>query len=642
MATPQAPQRPPTEVSSGIQSDEETSEKCEISGDTCPIDKRTQCNCSLLHCSIELKPETEYRFRLYAENCEPEGLSKPAVRKLTTTAGIPFFADKPLLRSDVENDKPDKTFPIIIDPRTFRHDNGRIRKYEIHVRKDCIKPEEGKPTSLPVFFSQDIPDHKIAFVIGENRPPCTNISCNFELTPVTKYCFFVRIYTSRSSKDSAFERFETKESPLTTLALVTLALVSVLVVAVVVVLILVAYSRFFSFMKRSISIDLPLVVALPTDVDVERRILVHDLPTCVPKLLSQNKMDLKQEFSLLQAACPIKPCRYASAPANSPKNRYINILPFDETRVRMKEYRYIPFSDYINASYIHGYDKKRQFIACQGPTELYIDDFWRMVWEKNVHVIAMVTQCVEKNKNKCCKYWPDRKEPSELHLKLSRLKVQTMYESAPHPAGYITRRFKLSKGKKSRIILHFHYVSWPDMGCPQSTDDLIQFALAVKNAVPQESSHTVVHCSAGVGRTGTLIGLSNLIDEMEVKESVDVFHAVYRMRLHRCNMVQTMDQYAFLYQCVLHYYLKMTGQSEAKSIEEKENQPVRGNGPDVILSTPSPIDLCKTQNSSSSEIWNNGILSSPSQSFEWTDEEYIDYSDFEANEMSLIKHSNDT
>ncbi|KAG0727794.1 Receptor-type tyrosine-protein phosphatase beta [Chionoecetes opilio] len=158
----------------------------------------------------------------------------------------------------------------------------------------------------------------------------------------------------------------------------------------------------------------------------------------------------------------------------------------------LKEYPNTPYSDFINASYIHGYSVAREFIASQGPLRNTVNDFWRMVWEKNVHVIVMVTQCVERNKK-----------------------------------------------HKVRLIRQFHFVAWPDMGCPTTPDTLIHFVKTVRKAVPKESSHVVVHCSAGVGRTGTFIGLSNLMEEMSDQNSIDVFHTVYRMRLHRVNMVQT-------------------------------------------------------------------------------------------------------
>uniref|UniRef100_A0A8C1Y4C3 protein-tyrosine-phosphatase n=1 Tax=Cyprinus carpio TaxID=7962 RepID=A0A8C1Y4C3_CYPCA len=259
-------------------------------------------------------------------------------------------------------------------------------------------------------------------------------------------------------------------------------------------------------------------------------------------LLSEEYEDLKDVgHNQLQDA--------ALLPENRGKNRYNNILPYDSTRVKLSYVDDDSCSDYINASYIPGNNFRREYIATQGPLPGTKDDFWKMVWEQNVHNIVMVTQCVEKGRVKCDHYWPFDQES----LYYGDLVVQMQSESVL--PEWTIREFKICNEEQlsySRVVRQFHYTVWPDHGVPEITQSLIQFVRTVRDYINRTpfSGATVVHCSAGVGRTGTFIALDRVLQQLDTRDAVDIYSVVFELRLHRTHMVQTECQYSYLYQCV--------------------------------------------------------------------------------------------
>ncbi|XP_026523510.1 receptor-type tyrosine-protein phosphatase beta isoform X1 [Notechis scutatus] len=267
------------------------------------------------------------------------------------------------------------------------------------------------------------------------------------------------------------------------------------------------------------------------------------------KLQADSNYLLSKEYEDLKDVGRNQSCDIALLPENRGKNRYNNILPYDTTRVKLSNVDDDPCSDYINASYIPGNNFRREYIATQGPLPGTKDDFWKMAWEQNVHNVVMVTQCVEKGRVKCDHYWPFDQDS----LYYGDLIVQMLSESVL--PEWTIREFKISSEEQldsSRLIRQFHYTVWPDHGVPETTQSLIQFVRTVRdyiNRTPQ-AGPTVVHCSAGVGRTGTFIALDRLLQQLDSKDSVDIYGAVYDLRLHRVHMVQTECQYVYLHQCV--------------------------------------------------------------------------------------------
>ncbi|CAL1534187.1 unnamed protein product [Lymnaea stagnalis] len=224
---------------------------------------------------------------------------------------------------------------------------------------------------------------------------------------------------------------------------------------------------------------------------------------------------------------------------NKHKNRYKNICTYDHSRVHLEINTARNEGDYINASYIKGLKKHDQFIASQGPNNIVLNDFVRMLWEQQVDKVVMLTNLIEEGTVKCEKYWPDEatKQFGEIHIKLSS--TQTF-------SDYIIRVLELSKpNEPSRILTQFHFTSWPDKGVPSAPWGLVDFEQRV-SAKPT-SRPIVVHCSAGVGRTGTFIALSNVLKEAEETGRIDCFQTVMRLRQDRVLMIQTAEQYWFLH-----------------------------------------------------------------------------------------------
>ncbi|KAG1652516.1 Receptor-type tyrosine-protein phosphatase beta [Nymphon striatum] len=182
---------------------------------------------------------------------------------------------------------------------------------------------------------------------------------------------------------------------------------------------------------------------------------------------------------------------------NRRKNRWINILPYDTSRVKLLPIADEPCSDYVNASYIpfgyshtsKGFHSQREYIATQGPLPQTVDDFWRLVWEQEVFVIVMVTQCVERGKTKCEQYWPDNQEPEHY----GDLRITMTSESIL--SNFSIRVFLIQLGKRERIVKQLHFNKWPDFGCPEDTSSLLNFIKAVHSHTPHFGTGPIVtHC----------------------------------------------------------------------------------------------------------------------------------------------------
>ncbi|KAK3517968.1 hypothetical protein QTP70_028528, partial [Hemibagrus guttatus] len=247
----------------------------------------------------------------------------------------------------------------------------------------------------------------------------------------------------------------------------------------------------------------------------------------------------------------------ADLPVNRPKNRYTNILPYDFSRVKLISMHNDEGADYINANYIPGYKSPREYIATQGPLPETRNDFWKMVMQQNSHVIVMLTQCNERRRVKCDHYWPFTDEP----VSYGEITVEMLSES--ESPEWTIRNFRLSYADEVQDVLHFNYTSWPDHGVPtvNAIESILQFVQLVRQQANRTKGPVTVHCSAGVGRTGTFIALDRLMQHIREHEYADILGMVSEMRSHRLSMVQTEEQYVFIHQCVLLMWKKKKHQS---------------------------------------------------------------------------------
>ncbi|XP_062432311.1 receptor-type tyrosine-protein phosphatase eta [Rhea pennata] len=285
----------------------------------------------------------------------------------------------------------------------------------------------------------------------------------------------------------------------------------------------------------------------PIKVKKSKLIKVENFESYFKKQQADSNCGFAEEYEELRPAGVHQPKFAAELPENRGKNRYNNVLPYDISRVKLSAQSHAT-DDYINANYMPGYTSKKAFIAAQGPLPNTIDDFWRMIWEKNIYSIVMLTKCVEQARTKCEQYWPDKQSMSYGDI------IVTMVSEIVLPE-WTVRDFTVENSNAPEIhtVRQFHFTSWPDHGVPETTDLLINFRHLVieHNSQNPVDSPTLVHCSAGVGRTGTFIAIDRLIQQIEMENTVDVYGVVYDLRMHRPLMVQTEDQYVFLNQCVM-------------------------------------------------------------------------------------------
>ncbi|NXN96504.1 PTPRK phosphatase, partial [Rhinopomastus cyanomelas] len=241
---------------------------------------------------------------------------------------------------------------------------------------------------------------------------------------------------------------------------------------------------------------------------------------------------------------------------NQSKNRYKSIIPYDHCRVVLQpsDMR----NDYINASYV---DVEGFSLPPQGPLPGTVVDFWQMVWQEKTSVIVMLTGLVEQNKIKCEQYWPEQEQVyGDFTVMLKNTRTTT---------GLITRIFCLQKVgcAHPRVVKQFHYLLWPDHRVPRNPAQLLWLVEMVnKRQLEAPAGPVLVHCSAGIGRTGTFIALDFLLKMGKAEGKVDVFHCVQRLREQRVSMVQTKEQYIFLYEVLLEGLLCSTTRVPVENI----------------------------------------------------------------------------
>ncbi|XP_020566664.1 receptor-type tyrosine-protein phosphatase S isoform X6 [Oryzias latipes] len=240
----------------------------------------------------------------------------------------------------------------------------------------------------------------------------------------------------------------------------------------------------------------------------------------------------------------------ANLPCNKFKNRLVNIMPYETTRVCLQPIRGLEGSDYINASYIDGYRQQRGYIATQGPLAETTEDFWRMLWEHNSTIVVMLTKLREMGREKCHQYWPAERSARYQYFVVDPMAEYNMPQ-------YILREFKVTDARdgQSRTVRQFQFTDWPEQGVPKSGEGFIDFIGQVHKTKEQfgQDGPITVHCSAGVGRTGVFITLSIVLERMRYEGAVDIFQTVKMLRTQRPAMVQTEDEYQFCYQAALEY-----------------------------------------------------------------------------------------
>ncbi|KAK2523744.1 hypothetical protein Q9966_012038 [Columba livia] len=266
----------------------------------------------------------------------------------------------------------------------------------------------------------------------------------------------------------------------------------------------------------------------------------------VEELCTNNNLKFQEEFSELPKFLEDLASTDADLPWNRSKNRFPNIKPYNNNRVKLMPDAAVPGSDYINASYVSGYLCPNEFIATQGPLPGTVGDFWRMVWETRAKTLVMLTQCFEKGRIRCHQYWPEDNKPVTVFgdIVITKLMEDTQID-------WTIRDLKIERHGDCMMVRQCNFTSWPEHGVPETTAPIIHFVKLIRASRAHDNTPMVVHCSAGVGRTGVYIALDHLTQHINDHDFVDIYGLVAELRSERMCMVQNLAQYIFLHQCVL-------------------------------------------------------------------------------------------
>ncbi|XP_044626539.1 receptor-type tyrosine-protein phosphatase F isoform X11 [Equus asinus] len=272
---------------------------------------------------------------------------------------------------------------------------------------------------------------------------------------------------------------------------------------------------------------------------------ITDLADNIERLKANDGLKFSQEYESIDPGQQFT-WENSNLEVNKPKNRYANVIAYDHSRVILTSIDGVPGSDYINANYIDGYRKQNAYIATQGPLPETMGDFWRMVWEQRTATVVMMTRLEEKSRVKCDQYWPARGTETYGLIQVTLLDTVEL-------ATYTVRTFALHRSGSSekRELRQFQFMAWPDHGVPEYPTPILAFLRRVKACNPLDAGPMVVHCSAGVGRTGCFIVIDAMLERMKHEKTVDIYGHVTCMRSQRNYMVQTEDQYVFIHEALL-------------------------------------------------------------------------------------------
>uniref|UniRef100_A0A8D2DLR5 protein-tyrosine-phosphatase n=1 Tax=Sciurus vulgaris TaxID=55149 RepID=A0A8D2DLR5_SCIVU len=299
-------------------------------------------------------------------------------------------------------------------------------------------------------------------------------------------------------------------------------------------------------------------VAIPTP---REKVAMEYLQSASRILTRSQLRDVVASSHLLQSEFMEIPMNFVDPkeidiPRHGTKNRYKTILPNPHSRVCLRPKNVTDsLSTYINANYIRGYSgKEKAFIATQGPMINTVNDFWQMVWQEDSPVIVMITKLKEKNE-KCVLYWPEKRGIYG--------KVEVLVISVNECENYTIRNLVLKQGSHTQLVKHYWYTSWPDHKTPDSAQPLLQLMLDVEEdrLASEGRGPVVVHCSAGIGRTGCFIATSIGCQQLKEEGIVDALNIVCQLRVDRGGMVQTSEQYEFVHHALCLYESRLSAET---------------------------------------------------------------------------------
>ncbi|XP_005397599.1 PREDICTED: tyrosine-protein phosphatase non-receptor type 18 isoform X1 [Chinchilla lanigera] len=258
-----------------------------------------------------------------------------------------------------------------------------------------------------------------------------------------------------------------------------------------------------------------------------------------------------------------------SLPSNVRKNRYKDVVPYDQTRAILSLLQEEGHGDYINGNFIRGADGSQAYIATQGPLPHTLLDFWRLVWEFEVKVILMACRETENGRKKCERYWPQEQELLQIGPFCITLAKETTLN-----ADIILRVLTVIFQKEFRSVHQLQYMSWPDRGVPSNPDTILTLIEEARRLQGSSPRPLCVHCSAGCGRTGVLCIIDyvrQLLLTQMILPNFSLFDVVLEMRKQRPSVVQTEEQYRFLHHTVAQMFYSALQKTSPQYQNVKEN-----------------------------------------------------------------------
>ncbi|XP_066248500.1 receptor-type tyrosine-protein phosphatase H-like isoform X2 [Euwallacea similis] len=503
--------------------------------------------------TFQLQPANSYEFSITVKNTE-FFVTKSVT--FSSSAGVPTFNDSTLSSIEINTTTTDAT--VVLKKEDFESNRGDILYMAIIISSEnvtggfynqwdnwkwpALSVDENVTVyyqATPMFWDPFANSNSTEWVIGKNES-CQedDVYCNRPLSPGKTYFLFIRVFNSNFYRNLMPVTIVT--APLSKLALILGLTIGIFFFVSIGFFGFVMWRKgyFNKLVKRQNHLfsEKPL-----TEISKDNFIEYCDYLEKNPDFLEKQweELDDKSKKVYLDLKSD-----YALSPENKRKNRFTNILPFDHTRVKLTNDEDDEISsDYINASYIKGFSGNSEYIATQGPLPDTACEFWKMVFQENVTIIVMVARFIESGKEKCFKYFPNNHESMIFGDDFEvRCTVEIDFEI------YCVRTLQVRKDLRQLTVTHMQFLEWPDFGIPQNNDSLLLFCHKMRMRWSHEGGMAVVHCSAGVGRTGTIIALDILTQALKEGGNVDVFNTVLELRKQRKNMVQTTKQYMYIYQ----------------------------------------------------------------------------------------------
>nr|XP_038024378.1 phosphatidylinositol phosphatase PTPRQ isoform X3 [Anas platyrhynchos] len=465
---------------------------------------------------------------------------------------------------------PIKKIQVLVAEAGAQHDGNVTKWYDAYFnRPRPYFTNEGFPNPPCIEGKEDLSGKEEIYVIGADTtcmiPGSQDKICNGPLKPRKQYLFKFRATNVKGQfTDSDFsDPVKTLGEGLSGRSVEVILAVTLCILSVVLLVAAVyAFARIRQKQKEGGTYSPRDAEIIDTKFKLDQLITVADLELKderftrpiskksflqhVEELCTNNNLKFQEEFSELPKFLEDLASTDADLPWNRSKNRFPNIKPYNNNRVKLMPDAGIPGSDYINASYVSGYLCPNEFIATQGPLPGTVGDFWRMVWETRAKTLVMLTQCFEKGRIRCHQYWPEDNKPVTVFgdIVITKLMEDTQID-------WTIRDLKIERHGDCMMVRQCNFTSWPEHGVPETTAPIIHFVKLIRASRAGDNTPMVVHCSAGVGRTGVYIALDHLTQHVNDHDFVDIYGLVAELRSERMCMVQNLAQYIFLHQCVL-------------------------------------------------------------------------------------------